>query len=68
MAGRPITGETRRRLRDRAVDLYTGGMPYAEVARELGLTASTTRNLLKEARITFRRPGTYDRTACRKYR
>ncbi|WP_406444458.1 hypothetical protein OHB14_36490 [Streptomyces sp. NBC_01613] len=58
----PLRGEERRRITYRAVDLYASGRTIAEVAHEIGLKPGTTRNLLCEARITIRRPGTYDRS------
>lgn len=52
----------RPRLRALVADLYTRGLTIAQVAAETGWSELTVRRLLKEARITMRRPGTYDRS------
>lgn len=66
-AGIRIDPDDRPRLRARVVDLYTGGNTIAQVASETGWSEWTVRRLLKEARITMRRPGTYDRTRFRRH-
>lgn len=56
------------RLTRRAIDLYTGGHTIHQVAAEIGWGYETARKLLVEARITMRRPGSYDRCARRSHR
>jgi hypothetical protein len=65
--GRPhLKGEERRRLTEQAIDLYTSGHTIQQIAREIGRPYESTRVLLIKARITIRRPGTYDRSALRR--
>jgi glycine cleavage system regulatory protein len=57
----------RPRITARVVDLYTRGLTIAQVAAETSWSETTVRQLLKEARITMRRPGTYDRSRFRRH-
>ena len=57
----------RPRITAQVVDLYTGGSTIAQVAAETGWSELTVRRLLKEARVTMRRPGSYDRTRFRRH-
>lgn len=65
--GIPIRPDDRPRIRARVVDLYASGSTIAQVAAETGWSELTVRRLLKEARVTMRRPGTYDRTRFRRH-
>lgn len=65
MTSRPLTGDTRTRLRETAARLYTEGCTIHSVARQIGYSYSTARILLIEARVQLRRPGHWDRAARR---
>lgn len=57
MTGRPTTGEARIRLRARAADLYLEGCSIQSTARQIGRSYGTTRTLLLEAGVRFRKRG-----------
>lgn len=57
MTGRPITGETRTRVREHAARLYVQGCTIHSVARHIGYSYGTTRTLLLEAGVVLRKPG-----------
>jgi hypothetical protein len=57
MTGRPITGNTRIHVRERAARLYIEGCSIPSVARQIGYSYGTARTLLLEAGVHLRRPG-----------
>ncbi|UOB09128.1 helix-turn-helix domain-containing protein [Streptomyces sp. HP-A2021] len=57
MTGRPITGSTRIRTRQRAAQLYMEGCTITSVARQIGYSYGTARTLILEAGVRIRRRG-----------
>jgi DNA-binding CsgD family transcriptional regulator len=57
MTGRPITGETRIRVRARAARLYMEGCTLQSVARQIGYSYGTARTLVLEAGVRIRARG-----------
>jgi hypothetical protein len=57
MAGAPIRGQARTRLRTQAAQLYMQGCTITSTARQIGRSYGTTRTLLLEAGVRIRPRG-----------
>lgn len=57
MTGRPIIGDKRIQVRERAARLYIEGCTLHSVAGQIGYSYGTTRTLILEAGVRMRRPG-----------